>query len=101
MPRTGQRVPATWVAEVAGSVVGFVVVIDDEVEQIYVAAPARGTGVAGMLLDRAEDVIAAAGHGVAWLAVVAGTSGPAASTPGTAGSIAARSRTRRRPRSAR
>ena len=71
-PRTRERVPATWVAEVAGSVVGFVVVIDDEVEQIYVDANARGTGVAAMLLERAEEVIDAAGHEVAWLAVVAG-----------------------------
>ena len=48
------------------------VVISDEVEQIYVDARARGSGVAGVLLRKAEEMVRAAGHETAWLAVVAG-----------------------------
>ena len=51
-------------------VAGFVTVHDDEVEQLYVAPDARGRGVAGRLLDHAEQVIAER-HDRAWLAVVA------------------------------
>jgi GNAT superfamily N-acetyltransferase len=47
-------------------------VVDDEIEQVYVAAAHRGTGVAGVLLDEAERLVRANGHGKAWLAVVAG-----------------------------
>lgn len=71
-PRTRDRIPATWVLESGGEVVGFVVVADDELEQIYVDAAARGTGVAGKLLQQAEREIRSAGHRKAWLAVVAG-----------------------------
>lgn len=71
-PRVQQRLPTTWVLEVDGGVRGFVVVVDDEVEQVYVDAPARGTGGAGLLLAHAESEVAAAGHTRAWPAVVAG-----------------------------
>ncbi|HET8645160.1 MAG TPA: GNAT family N-acetyltransferase, partial [Vicinamibacteria bacterium] len=54
-----------------GAVVGFVTVIDDEVEQIYVARGARGTDVANALLRHAEEEIAGR-YEVAWLAVVTG-----------------------------
>jgi GNAT superfamily N-acetyltransferase len=67
-----ERVAATWVAEVEGRPVGFVVVVGDEVEQVYVDAAARGSGVAGRLRRHAEDLVRAAGHDTAWLAVVAG-----------------------------
>jgi len=73
-PRVADRLGQTWVAEDAGGVVGFVVVIGDEVEQVYVAATARGTGIAGELLGRAEVEVREAGHRTAWLAVVAGNS---------------------------
>lgn len=65
------RVPRSTVAEVDGAIVGFVTVHDDELEQLFVAAPARGTGVAAALLDHGEQQIAA-GHDRAWLSVVAG-----------------------------
>jgi GNAT superfamily N-acetyltransferase len=52
-------------------VVGFVTVRDDEVEEVFVAAGARGNGTADALLRHAEQVIAAR-HEVAWLAVVDG-----------------------------
>lgn len=46
-------------------------VLDDEVEQIYVATDHRGAGCAVLLLATAEQQIADAGYTVAWLAVVA------------------------------
>lgn len=70
--RASQRVDDTTVATVDDEVVGFVMVVDDEVEQVYVASSHRGTGVADRLLADAESRIAAHGHRRAWLAVVAG-----------------------------
>jgi GNAT superfamily N-acetyltransferase len=84
-PRAAERVGDTVVAVAAGGndgdphrgrnggeVAGFVMVVGDEVEQVYVAAAHRGTGVAAALLAEAERLVAAAGHRRAWLAVVAG-----------------------------
>ncbi|GIF26628.1 GNAT superfamily N-acetyltransferase [Actinoplanes tereljensis] len=70
--RAGERVADTTVAEVDGQVAGFVMVAGDEVEQVYVAAGHRGSGLAGTLLAEAERLVAQAGHSVAWLAVVPG-----------------------------
>jgi ribosomal protein S18 acetylase RimI-like enzyme len=70
--RARERIGSTWVAEADGAVAGFVVVVDDEVEQLYVDRDRRGQGVARRLLDHAEAVIAQAGRRTAWLAVVAG-----------------------------
>ena len=70
--RAVDHVPDTSVAELAGTIAGFVMINDDEVEQVYVAAAGRGTGVADALLIEAEQRVAAAGHDQAWLAVVAG-----------------------------
>ncbi|HEY8474896.1 MAG TPA: alpha/beta fold hydrolase [Natronosporangium sp.] len=70
--RAPQRIGDTTVATVDGAVAGFVMVVGDEVEQVYVAAEHRGTGVAGVLLAEAERVVAAGGHGRAWLAVATG-----------------------------
>lgn len=55
-----------------GELLGFVMVVGDEVEQVFVGAAARGTGLADELLAEAERQVAAGGHEVAWLAVVAG-----------------------------
>jgi ribosomal protein S18 acetylase RimI-like enzyme len=70
-----ERVPArlatTTVATLDGRIVGFVTTDADEVEQLYVDAAARGTGIADLLLRRGETVIAA-GSERAWLAVAAG-----------------------------
>ena len=55
-----------------GALEGFVMVVDDEVEQVFVARSARGSGLADQLLAEAERRVAAAGHAEAWLAVVAG-----------------------------
>jgi predicted cupin superfamily sugar epimerase/GNAT superfamily N-acetyltransferase len=70
--RATQRVPDTAVAEVDGGVAGFVMVDGDEVDQVYVAEVHRGSGVAGTLLAEAARLVAAGGHGRAWLAVVTG-----------------------------
>jgi GNAT superfamily N-acetyltransferase len=55
-----------------GSLLGFVMVVGDEVEQVYVSPAGPGTGVASTLLAEAERQVAAAGHREAWLAVVTG-----------------------------
>ena len=70
--RTPSRVADTLVAEVDGGVVGFTMVHGDEVEQVFVDPRAHGTGVAAPLLAAVEQQVAAAGHDVAWLAVVVG-----------------------------
>lgn len=73
--RTAYRLDAMTVAvdrEGAGSsVVGFHVVNGAEVEQLYVSAHWRGTGVATTLLTDAERTIATR-HATAWLAVAPG-----------------------------
>jgi GNAT superfamily N-acetyltransferase len=69
--RVPSRLAATTVATQGSEVVGFVTVHDDEVEQVYVAPPARGGGVANVLLGFAERRVAARFE-AAWLAVVAG-----------------------------
>jgi GNAT superfamily N-acetyltransferase len=70
--RAAQRVADTTVAVVDGVVAGFVMVVDDEVEQVYVGAEHRGAGVADALLDEAERQVLTGGHATAWLAVVEG-----------------------------
>jgi len=62
----------TTVADVDGTVAGFIMVSGDEAEQVYVDRAFRGSGVASLLLTEAEHQIAAAGHDVAWLVVVRG-----------------------------
>lgn len=63
--------PHAIVAVRDGVVVGFVATKDDELDQLFLDAAARGAGVADALLRAGEEAIAAAGHGEAWLAVVA------------------------------
>ena len=70
--RAGERTGDTVVAVADGAVAGFVMVTDDEVEQVYVAAAHRGSGVAAPLLAEAERLVRAGGYERAWLAVVAG-----------------------------
>ena len=70
--RAPRRIADTTVATVDGDVAGFVMVVDDEVEQVFVSAAARGTGVADRLMHEAERQVRENGHAKAWLAVVAG-----------------------------
>lgn len=62
----------TTVAEVAGAIAGFVMVVGDEVEQVYVAREHRGSGVAPAILAEGERLVAGNGHPEAWLAVATG-----------------------------
>jgi GNAT superfamily N-acetyltransferase len=68
VPRVVAR---TTVAEDETGIIGFVTVTDDELDLLFVAARARGTGVAAALLERGETHIAARFE-QAWLDVVAG-----------------------------
>lgn len=72
LDRAAQRVADTTVAEVGGVVAGFIMVDNDEVEQVFVDAGHRGSGVAAVLLAEAERQVASNGHTSAWLAVVEG-----------------------------
>ena len=58
--RAPQRLDDTTVAVVEGEVAGFVMVVGDEVEQVYVAASHRGAGVADALMSEAERQVRAA-----------------------------------------
>jgi ribosomal protein S18 acetylase RimI-like enzyme len=70
--RAPQRVADTTVAVVSDGVAGFVMVVDDEVEQVYVARRHRGGAVANLLLVEAERQVRERGHERAWLAVIEG-----------------------------
>jgi GNAT superfamily N-acetyltransferase len=70
--RTPGLIDDATVAVVDGEIAGFVSLNDDEVEQVFVAARHRGSGVADALMADAEDRLRAAGHASAWLAVVGG-----------------------------
>ncbi len=70
--RAAERVGDATVAVVDGAVAGFVMVVDDEVEQVYVSRDHRGSGVADALIAEAERQARANGHTQAWLAVVSG-----------------------------
>lgn len=69
--RVPPRLAGTTVAVAGTDVAGFVTVKGDEVEEIFVARGARGSGAADALLRHAEQAIAAR-YDVAWLAVVDG-----------------------------
>jgi putative acetyltransferase len=73
--RVTQRIAETdetTVAEVDGVVAGFIMVAEDEAEQVYVDRAYRGTTVATLLLTEAERQIAAGGQDIAFLVVVRG-----------------------------
>jgi GNAT superfamily N-acetyltransferase len=55
-----------------GAPLGFHLLKDDELYQIYLAAEARGTGAAAVLMADAEARLATAGVVVAWLACAIG-----------------------------
>ncbi|MET8093468.1 GNAT family N-acetyltransferase [Micromonospora sp. NPDC005220] len=69
--RVPPRLPTTTVGVRGARLVGFVTVREDEVEQVYVAGPARGTGAADALLAAAERAVAER-FDTAWLAVAVG-----------------------------
>lgn len=55
-----------------GNPIGFAMVKDDELYQLFVAASARGTGVAAALVADAEERLADFGFRTAWLACAIG-----------------------------
>jgi GNAT superfamily N-acetyltransferase len=59
------------VAEQDGPIVGVIVADDDWIEDLWVAEPYRGGGVGSRLLTAGERQIAARGHAMAHLRVVA------------------------------
>ncbi|GAA4986408.1 hypothetical protein GCM10023317_11840 [Actinopolymorpha pittospori] len=70
--RASERVRRATVAVVREAVAGFIIVVGNEVEQVYVSAPHRGTGVADTLLKEAERQVRENEHSKGWLAVAAG-----------------------------
>src|SRR5215813_6218001 len=69
--RVPPRIASTTVAMLEGNIVGFVTLHDDEIEQLYVAASARGGGVAPALIRHGERAIGER-YSTAWLAVAVG-----------------------------
>lgn len=70
--RLQAALPHVRVARFDGRPVGFCIVEGDELYQLFVAAQARGSGVAAALIDDAEASMAAAGVRTAWLACAIG-----------------------------
>jgi GNAT superfamily N-acetyltransferase len=70
--RLERAVSGVRVAGPVGAPVGMHMIRDDELYQLYVSEGARGTGVAGRLIDDAEQRLAGSGVGTAWLACAIG-----------------------------
>lgn len=62
----------TRVAGEIGQPLGFCIVKDDELYQLFVSREARGTGLAATLIADAETKIAGSGFQIAWLACAIG-----------------------------
>lgn len=70
--RLQAMLPRVRVALVDGAPAGLCVVKGEELDQLFVAAHARGSGVAAALLQDAERSMAVAGIATAWLACAIG-----------------------------
>ena len=55
-----------------GSPAGFAIVKEDELYQLFVSAPSRGTGAAAALVADAEEQLSRSGVTTAWLACAIG-----------------------------
>lgn len=71
-PRLRAGLSDVRVAGPLGEPVGFSMLKDDELYQLYVAQASRGSGVAAELLEDAETQLAAKGVAVGWLACAIG-----------------------------
>ena len=67
-----EALPDVRVAGAPGDALGFCIIKDDEIYQLYVSAQARGTGVAAALISDGEDRLSAKGVTTAWLACAIG-----------------------------
>ena len=70
--RLRAALPYVRVAGPSGAAVGFYIIKDDELSQLFVSAQARGSGVAAALIADAEARLHDAGFGTAWLACAVG-----------------------------
>lgn len=70
--RLQAAIPHVRVADLRGGPAGFCIVKADEVYQLFVSAPARGTGIAAALMTDAEARLSATGIETAWLACAIG-----------------------------
>jgi GNAT superfamily N-acetyltransferase len=70
--RLAAALPHIRVVGPEGAPIGFAIVKDDELYQLFVAAEARGKGVAATLIEDAETRLAASGVETAWLACAIG-----------------------------
>lgn len=66
------RLTTTRVAVSEGEIVGFCTLKDDELYQLFVTGSVRGRGVAAELVEDAEQRLARAGVGTAWLGCAIG-----------------------------
>lgn len=67
-----ENVAVTRVAGLLGAPIGFSMMKGDELNQLYVAAEARGTGAAQALIADAEARLAATGATLIWLSCAIG-----------------------------
>lgn len=70
--RTPALISHSFVATDHRGVIGFCTVREDELDLLFVSAPARGTGCASELLEAGEMGLARRGVGRAWLSCVVG-----------------------------
>jgi GNAT superfamily N-acetyltransferase len=70
--RLQAALPHIRVAGPSGAPVGFSIVKGDELYQLFVSAPSRGSGAAAALIADAEARLSAAGAEIAWLACAIG-----------------------------
>jgi ribosomal protein S18 acetylase RimI-like enzyme len=70
--RLAELLPMIYAIGPVGAPLGFCIVKDGELYQLFVAATARGSGVAVTLIDHAEASVAATGAGAIWLTCAIG-----------------------------
>jgi GNAT superfamily N-acetyltransferase len=70
--RARESLALTRIALKGPNVLGFCILKESELYQMYVSSRARGSGVAQALIEDAEIRIGASGHALAWLACAIG-----------------------------